>query len=253
MNWPMRYLLISSSLILTLGVTAQDTRPDRRPGPGMRPGEHSGGERGPGFHGPAGSPNKNRRPLDAYMNRLKENDPAAFDELQRLKEEDPAAFRERLGQRLNQGEFKNRFKDFPEMADLLNRLPEERRREMIGRFMMRGGGGGHEGFNSSEDKDAKRKDYEKINAQFTQLAKAYRDAEDDAARDAIREDVTQHVARIFESRQAERRKHIEKLRQELGKLEQMMGDDDAKRSEMIQRRVDDMLKRFSQQGSSKPK
>jgi hypothetical protein len=215
-------------------------RPNPRPGPGMRPG---GGEHGPAFHVPGEGLNKGRRPLDAYMHRLKDNDPATFRGLQRLRNEDPAAFRDRLGQRLNQGRFKDRFKDFPEVGQMMDRLPEDRRREMMRHFMTRNGPG-PDNQPSAEALEVRRKNREEMHGKILKLGEAYRAAGNDADRAVVRGQVEQYVTEIFKGRQEERRKHIDRMRKDLGKLEQIMGNDETKRSEMVQGRVDELIARY---------
>ncbi len=261
MKFHPRYILLLGSFFIAGTLVAQDEAPKPhlnkapkkfpkdppkhppkpRPGPGIRPGS---GEHGSTFHVPGDGQNKGRRPLDAYMNRLKEHDPAAFRDLQRLKNEDPAAFRDRLGQRLNQGRFTDRFKDFPEVGEMMDRLPEDRRRKMMRHFMARNGPGPDDQ-PSVETGEARRKSREDMHGRLLKLGEAYRAAGSDADREGVRGQVEQYVTEIFEARQKERRKHIDRMREDLGKLEQIMGNDEAKRSEMLQRRVEELIARYA--------
>ncbi len=171
--------------------------------------------------------------LERYMEHLKNTNPEDFEAFNKLREEDPEAFKHQLMERLQH------------MRKGVENIPPERREEMRKRFMgRREGGGGFRGPPMDPEEMGKRRaQYEQFKGKVDGLKKAYHHTEDDEERQRIRDEITGHIGEMFEARQAERKRHIDRFREELERMEAQMAEDDAKRDEHVSARVNEILRK----------
>lgn len=231
----LKRLLIAISLLLC---SWSEVRAEDPPGKkGERPKPYFRGERGqapgPGGMRPGGGPGPGGdaiRPIERYLENLKKDHPAEYEAMIKLQHENPEAFRQQLLNRLNN------------MRRAMENIGPDQRDEVRRRFMeRRGSGGGFRPNGSPEEIEAMRKKHESFKRDIASLRTRYHEATDPAKRDQVRAKITTKVTEMFQSRQSERRKHIEKIRKELQQMEAKMAEDEGKREQHITSRVADIL------------
>jgi hypothetical protein len=214
----------------------EQVRPDkegrerpRRPGPEMdrRPPRGRGEHGGHAARGPS---------VDRWLNRLKSEEPEAFEQLMALKESDPKAFREAVRLRLNRDRVVRSLRDFPTIVTAIDELPpteSKRFWERIGRLQMlsRGLEGRREGHGSPSTKE-----FEK----YTKLKTAYAEADTDEKRDQIRKKARMLFKKKVASLTQQREEHLKRMEADLARVKESLKANEGNQDEWVDR----MLERF---------
>ena len=180
-------------------------------------------------HGAAG-------PVDRWMEGLEKRDPESFGRFQRLRLQDPAGFRREIAGRLRREHVRAGMAAHPRIREFLMNLPEEERQEImaaLARVLAPRGEGRSRAPPPSPELDA-------LQADVKRLARAFREAKDEPAREAARSELRDKLAVLFDAREQGRALHIRHIESELAALQQMLESRRTNRQENIERRLNDL-------------
>lgn len=221
-------------LLLTIPLFAAGQEPpEEMPGPPPEdaefmppPGGPPPGEEGLAPPGP---------PVDQWMEHLRKERPEDFERLKQLRQDDPQAFRGALHQRLRQERIMRNLKDHPRVMEFLLGLPEQERDQVLRKLAPGGPGRGFRG-----PPEVTNPEVMKLEAEAQRLAKSYRKAAGDDERAKIRGELQGKLETLFDLREQERARQIERIETDLGKLKKALEDRQAHRADIISRRLGEL-------------
>jgi hypothetical protein len=229
--------------------------------PGRGGGSSRGGDMAPRYGDRMAPPPMDApRPVDRWLDRLEERDPAEHDRLIRLREEDPAAFRQEVRLRLQTLQ-QRRFEEGPRDADWnagwnerpaadRNTYRDDRRDDQ------------RNGFSNEfrDDREPARFDQNDApdgpprhrrllapplegDPEIRGLVREWRNSDNPAERDALRAEIRQRLEQAFEAHLMAQRQELERASQRLRQLEGMIDEQENRREQWIDRRLESLDRR----------
>ncbi|MEW6279526.1 MAG: hypothetical protein AB1758_12935 [Candidatus Eremiobacterota bacterium] len=213
-----RHVWIPAALLLTLSGPAwsEEGPPPPPPPPEMRSGP-PGGHAGPGMPGhpplhmagppgrPPGPPPVPPEVEKEFLEFLQSQDPDRAAELSELRKSRPEVYRHALASHVERYMF-------------LKQMKEE----------------DPEGYQLGLEEL-------KLDGRVRKLARAYTQTQDKEQRAALRKQAEEAVARLFDIRQQNRRRHVERMEKELARLKSQVDERQKKRQAIVERRVEEVL------------
>lgn len=220
-------VILLMALLATAAACAQPPPMDEMPppdAPEMMPGPEAPPEGGP---------------LDRWLDRLREKDPAEYERLQQIRREGPEGFRRALHGKLRDERIMARFREFPRMCQFLLTMPEEEREQILQRMGPQGGGmhgrGGPWG-----GPPARNPEIEALEREVGELSRAFREAADAALKDETLTTIRQKLETLFDLREKDRQEHIARIEKELVRLKESLEKRLERREEIIERRLKEL-------------
>lgn len=238
--------------LAALSVRAQeDLPPPDMPPPPMQPDSFGMPPPPPGEFPPDS-------PVVKWIERMKQENPEEFARLQAMKADDPKAFRRELHKRMKGERAMAGLRKYPRIAQAVAEMPESEREDFFNRFGgmserppeppgrgpgfgpgphgFGGPGGGPEGEGPAQaDPETRR-----IQREVKELVQAYHEAPDEAAKDEVRARLRGGIEQLFELREAERARQIERIEQDLARLKKSMESRRKNRELIIEKRLGEL-------------
>jgi hypothetical protein len=206
--------------------------PGRPPPPGFPPGRpfRQGYQDAP-FQGPPG-----RRPVERWLERLRQGNPQEFERLQKLRRDDPPAFHQEMINRLDQEQFQMRLRDVPKVHDFLMNLPPEERRAALERLR----GLGEDGEPIFQRPGARPDpEMQPLEEELRRLSGEYREAPS-ARQEQIRSELRLNLNKLFDIRNRQQQQRVADFEQRLTSLRQAMEKRQELREQIIERRLQEL-------------
>ena len=176
------------------------------------------------------------RHVHRLMQRIKEHDPDEYDRLEQLREDNPDAFHQALREKLQKHrKFRRQIKDYPEMQEAFRDMPSPRQE-----LFMDALGDGHQKRGNGRGIDKNKLELHKMEREAQELARAYRHAVDDDAREEILGSLREHLSRSFDMREARRKQAIAHMESKLHSLKESLDDREASRNKIIENRINQL-------------
>lgn len=244
--------VVAFGLLAALSARAQDDLPPPdMPPPPMQPDSFGMPPPPPGEFPPDS-------PVAKWIERMKQENPEEFARLQAMKTDDPKAFRRELHKRMKGERALAGLRKYPRIAQAVMEMSEDEREDFLNRFGgmserspespgrgpgfgpgphgFGGPGGGPEGEGPAQaDQDTRR-----LQREVKDLVLAYHEAPDEAAKDAVRAQLRGRIEQLFEQREAERARQIERIEQDLARLKKSMESRRKNRELIIEKRLGEL-------------
>lgn len=183
-------------------------------------------------HGPArpdGGP-----PTQQFLDMLRNRNPEEFERMRRLREEDPEAFREELRNRIRRERERMGRDAGPDEGPAWRRGGQELR-ERIGRQVVEGGVR-----HAMSSESLRSPELDQLERKAGDLARAVREAPDDAAKAKARSDLRAALASSFDLREKMRRERFKHMEAQVTKVREMLDTRQVHRDEIIDKRLQSM-------------
>ena len=181
---------------------------------------------------PIPPPEDGFQPVDVWMNHLKDRDPEAYGHFRQMRQQDPDGFRREMFGRLRRAHIRAGMATHPRLREFLDKLPEAERQEVLAALSRlvepRGG---------PPPEEATGGDLRPIQEQVGQLARQLKQSRSDQDREALRAELKAKLGVLFDARDQNRRRHIERMETEMTRLKTMLDARREKRDEIIERRL----------------
>lgn len=245
-------LCVVALWLTALSVYAQDDLPPPgMPPPPMQPDSFGMPPPPPGEFPPDS-------PVVKWIARMKHENPEEYARLQAMKADDPKAFRRELHKRMKGERAMAGLRKYPRVAQAVMEMSEDEREDFINRLWAMserlpelpgrgpgfgpgphgfgGPGGGPEGEGAAQaDPETQR-----VQRQVKELVQAYHEAPDEAAKDEVRAQLRGRIEQLFELREAERARQIERIEQDLARLKKSMESRRKNRDLIIEKRLGEL-------------
>jgi hypothetical protein len=173
--------------------------------------------------------------VERWLEHIREKDPEEFDRMKKLRASNPAEFRRALHRRLLRQRVADTLREAPRLKEFLAGLPETDREELVSRLERLGAPPG-QGF-APEHPDP---EVHRLEQETADLARRYRDAPDEGEKERLRDELRTKLEIAFDRRENARREHVKKIETDLDHLKKTIATRQAKRPEIIERRLQEL-------------
>lgn len=173
-------------------------------------------------------------PIQQFLDMLRSGNPEEFERMRKLREENPEAFREELRNRIRRERERAGREGGPDEGPAWRRGGPELR-ERIGRQVVEGGVR-----HAMSSESLRSPELDQLERRAGELARAVREAPDDAAKEKARGDLRTALAGAFDLREKMRRERFKHMEAQLTKVRDMLDSRQAHRDEIIDKRLQSM-------------
>jgi hypothetical protein len=229
----LRLLVACSFLALNVASRAQepeDLAPPP-PGPGMR------------GHKPL------KEMVEQWLEQLRKRDPAEYERLTQLRQDDPEAFREELEQRLQRERARKFLERYPALKDAIDSMPEKDQQAVLRRLGAMPPGPGGPGTDGRRPGPGRgpgpgdgppRPEIEKLQQEVGALARAYREASSEDARQGVRGELKTKLSALFDLREAQRREELARFESHAADVKKKLEKRAANKETIIEKRLQEL-------------
>jgi len=199
------------------------------------PGEQHVGGRGPEM-------------VERWLEQLKAKNPAEYERLMKLRDEDPEAFHKELRTKLRKEQGRAFMDKHPQLKEAVMALPPDERDAIMGRLLQPpgqgpgpdgpGGPGPQRGMGPGGD--MRTPEIEAQQEAMRTLAAAYKSAATPEEKEKARAELKAGLGKLFDLREQERAKDIEKFDKHLTELKAKLAKRQANRDQIIEKRLQEI-------------
>lgn len=223
-------------LILAAAASMALAQPDPYPEPERRPPtwDDMGITQPPPAEGPeAHGPGRGDRPVQQFLDMLRERNPEEFERLRKLREENPEAFRAELRQKLDRERERRGMRGEPGEGPRWQRGPGEPN-EPRGR--PREGRPGPD----ADGMHVRSPEIDRLELKARELAHAYRAATNEGEKNEMRDALKAALQESFDLREKIRRERFAQMEQRVNRIRTMLDERQARRDAIIDRRLKEL-------------
>lgn len=232
----MKSEILLAAFIATALPCIAPAQEDFAPPPGPPPGGQHVGGRGPEM-------------VDRWLEQLKEKNPAEYERLVKLRDEDPDAFHKELRGKLRKEQSRLFMDKYPQLKEAVMALPPDERDAIMGRLMQpqgQGPGPGGPGGPGMErgmgpgGGDMRTPEIEAQQEATRTAAAAYKSASTPEEKEKARAELKAGLGKLFDLREQQRAKDIEKFDKHLAGLKEKLAKRQANRDQIIEKRLQEI-------------
>ncbi len=195
--------------------------------------------------------------IDKWLDSLKQRNPAEFERMKKLRDDNPEEFRKQVHQKWQDLRMKSGgLREHPQVVEAFKNLSPSDREWVMQRLTQPAPGenfpgGGSMGFDRGgfgDFKHATTPEIAKADAKARDLAKQYREAQNGDAKNAMKKELRDTLANVFDLREKVRVDQLKQIEDKVEKIRKQIGESKSKRDEIIDGRVKEFIS-----GESKPR